>query len=852
MTRHDIDCSGAAALTVKEFDRASGSYLERLLFNYRGIVLFACVLVTVALGFQLTRLRLNADFESTIPTRHPSIVNYLANRAELGEVGNSLRIAVANPTGSIYEPAYLATLQRISDEVLLLPGVDRQYMKSLWTPSTVWTAATEQGLDSGPVMPPGFDGSPLAINQLQFNVSRSGEIGQLVANDQRSSIIRVPLLNQNPDSGKPLDYADFADRLERVRARYESQGVNIHITGYAQIVGDIIKALRQIMLFFGVAVAITIGVLYAYTRCLRSTALVVSCSLVALIWQLGILPLLGLELDPYSILVPFLVFAIGISHGAQKMNGIMQDIGRGAERLVAARLTFRRLFIAGLTALLCDVVGFAILLMVDIASIRQLALTASLGVAILIFTNLILLPILLSYVGVSTAAAQRSIAGDSTGGAALLVMRRLVLFTRRRWALAAIVVALGLAAAGSELRSRLKVGDLDPGAPELRADSRYNRDSAFIATHYDAGADVFAVMVKTADGNCGSHEILRRIDALEWQLAQLPGVQFTRSAASFDRYLLTAFNEGNPKWYDLTPNGSLLNNLTARVPRDLINESCNLLTIYAHLADHKADTLSAVVATVEQFKRDNDNQEAEFQLAAGNAGIEAATNIVVKQASQRMLVWVYGAVALLCLVTFRSWRAVIVVIVPLILTSILCEALMVMLGIGVKVTTLPVIALGVGIGVDYALYIMSMTLSQLRSGATLSQAYGAALGFTGKVVMLTGVSLAVSVATWVLSPIKFQADMGVLLAFMFLWNMLGALVLLPALASFLFPSVRAPTLHDQADMLASARNPVVFAVARSGFDQDDAVVSLGNKGPVVDSQARNAAAHGCRNIASAR
>jgi predicted RND superfamily exporter protein len=119
------------------------------------------------------------------------------------------------------------------------------------------------------------------------------------------------------------------------------------------------------------------------------------------------------------------------------------------------------------------------------------------------------------------------------------------------------------------------------------------------------------------------------------------------------------------------------------------------------------------------------------------------------------------------------------------LTSILCEALMVVLGIGVKVATLPVVALGVGIGVDYALYVLTVTLARLREGMSLSQAYYCALLFTGRVVVLTGITLAIGVATWTFSPIKFQADMGVLLAFMFLWNMLGALILLPALGFFL-------------------------------------------------------------------
>jgi len=166
---------------------------------------------------------------------------------------------------------------------------------------------------------------------------------------------------------------------------------------------------------------------------------------------------------------------------------------------------------------------------------------------------------------------------------------------------------------------------------------------------------------------------------------------------------------------------------------------------------------------------------------------------------------VYGAVILLCFITFRSWRAVVVAVLPLVLTSILAEALMVRLGIGVKVATLPVVALGVGIGVDYALYVLSVMLARLRAGASLSQAYHDALQFTGRVVMLTGITLALAVGTWVFSPIKFQADMGILLAFMFVWNMVGAMVLLPALAHFLLRPRRAAALQSMNTVNAHAR-----------------------------------------------
>jgi predicted RND superfamily exporter protein len=781
------------------FDPASGGRIERLLFNHRAVVLLLCALATLLLGWQATKLQLNASFEKTIPGSHPYIVNFLAHQQQLQGLGNAVRIAVENPKGDLYDAAYLETLRQLSDELFLLPGVDRVGLKSLWTPSTRWVGVTEDGLEGGPVIPEGYDGSAASLAQLRANVARSGELGQLVALDGRSTVVHVPLLARDAD-GRALDYTAFAGRLEALRAKYEAQGVRLHITGFAKLVGDLIDGVRAVLAFFALAVAIAAATVYGYTRCVRSTLLVVAVSLVAVVWQLGLLPTLGYALDPYSILVPFLVFAIGMSHGAQKMNGIMQDIGRGMSPWVAARFTFRRLFLAGLTALVADAVGFAVLLVIDIRVIRELAVAASLGVGVLIFTNLILLPILLSYTGVSRTAAARSLRASSADGG---LWRWLGRFTQPRWATAAVAGALLLGLGGFVVSTRLSIGDLDPGAPELRADSRYNRDVAFMNGAYGASSDVLAVMVQTPDGGCAKVDTVLRVDRLEWQLRQLPGVESTNTLALLNRRMSIGLNEGHPKWYEVIPNQDMVNTVTASAPRGLYDDSCSLLTLYVYLRDHKAETLARVVAHVEAFARDNDSADARFLLAAGTAGIEAATNIVVQQAWRQMLLLVYGAVVLLCFITFHSWRAVLVAVLPLVLTSVLAEALMVALGMGVKVATLPVIALGVGIGVDYALYILSVTLAGLRAGRTLAEAYHEALLFTGKVVMLTGVTLAVGVITWVASPIKFQADMGLLLAFMFLWNMLGAMVLLPALAHWLLKPAAA--LPAAAPRLAEGR-----------------------------------------------
>jgi predicted RND superfamily exporter protein len=796
-TADDLPLPGA----LDSFDPHSGSRLERLVFNNRRAVIVLCAVITVLLGFlAATRLTLNASFERMLPVSHPYIQNYLENKNELRGLGNSLRIVVENPNGDIYDPKYLELLRKINDELVLTPGVDRAWVKSLWSPAVRWTEVTEEGFRGGPVMPDNYDGSAAVTEQLRGNIARSGLVGSLVGNNYQSSMIVVPLLDKDPRTGERIDYRALSQGIEAIRDKYEvtsdgkTPAVRMHVIGFAKLVGDLIEGLFRVALYFGFAAVVAAAILYYYTRCVRSTALVLACSLVAVLWQLGLVAAFGFEIDPYSILVPFLVFAIGVSHGAQKMNGIMQDIGKGAHKLVAARYTFRRLFLAGVTALLADAVGFAVLMMIDIPVIQDLALTASIGVAVLILTNLILLPVLLSYIGVSPAAAARSLRADSDENYGRGVNKAWVWlerFTERRWATGAVLGGALLLAFGVATSFKMKIGDLDAGAPELRADSRYNRDNAYITSNYSLSSDTFAVIVKTEKEGCLKYATLVEADRLSWALQQVPGVQTTVSLTNAVRQITAGSNEGSPKWLTIARNQDVLNygaqQASVNNP-DLFNTECSVMPVIAYLADHRAETLDRVVQASAEFAAAHSTPERQFLLAAGSAGIDAATNIVVRKAWTQMLLLVYAAVALLCLITFRSWRAVVVAVLPLVVTSFLCEALMVGLGIGVKVATLPVIALGVGIGIDYALYLLSVQLAQQRMGVPLREAYRRALQFTGKVVVLVGVTLAAGVITWALSPIKFQADMGILLAFMFVWNMVGAVILIPALSHFLLPS----------------------------------------------------------------
>ncbi|MBE7376481.1 efflux RND transporter permease subunit [Pseudomonas lopnurensis] len=765
------------------------SFLERLIFNNRPAVVVICLLISVFLFYQAAQVRPQTSFEKMIPLGHPYIQKMLEHQNDLANLGNTVRISVEAVEGDIFSKEYMETLRQIHDEVFYIHGVDRSNMKSLWSPSVRWTEVTEEGFAGGEVIPQTYDGSPESLEDLRDNILKSGQIGRLVANNFKSSIIDVPLLESYPDPEDQsrqikLDYQQFSHELEeKIREKYQAQNPNVkvHIIGFAKKVGDLIDGLVGVALFFIVAIGITFVLLLWFTRCFKSTVAVLVTTLIAVAWQLGLLHTLGFGLDPYSMLVPFLVFAIGISHGVQKINGIAMASGYSEDPLTAARLAFRQLFVPGMVALLSDAVGFVTLLLIDIGVIRELAIGASLGVAVIILTNLILLPVAISYMGISQRAIKQAREEASRDHP---FWRLLSSFASPKVAPISIIVAVLALAGGLWYGQNLKIGDLDQGAPELHPDSRYNLDNDFVIRNYSTSSDVLVVMVKTAPEGCSHYDTLAAMDELMWKMQNTEGVQSAVSMVTVARQGIKGMNEGSLKWETLSRNQHVLNNSIARA-EGMYNSDCSLAPVLVFLNDHRAETLEHVVAAAKDFAEENNREGLEFVLAAGNAGIEAATNEVIAESETTMLIAVYAAVSFMCLLTFRSVAATLCVILPLVLTSILGNALMAFMGIGVKVATLPVIALGVGIGVDYGIYIYSRLESFLRQGMPLQEAYYQTLKSTGKAVIFTGVCLAIGVVTWVFSAIKFQADMGLMLTFMFLWNMVGAIWLLPALARFL-------------------------------------------------------------------
>jgi len=769
------------------------------LFKIRPLVLLLFIAATVVLGFQASKIQLNTDISKMVPLDHPYIQNYFEHKNDLS-LGNDVRLIVAETQGDdLFNEDYMAALKEITDAVFALDGVDPSKISSLWTSNVRWNEVTEQGFQGGEVIPAGYDGSENSLEQLRTNVLRSGQVGRLVADNFQSSVVHAHLLDALGEGG--VDIPALSANLEEIRSSYQEKypNIRIHIVGLAKKAGDVMSAAQEVAMFFFLTLALIAVLLLIDTRCLRSALTVTLCSFVAVIWQLGIVSSLGFTIDPYSMLVPFLVFAIAVSHGVQIVNTLANYAASGMSSLDASRSTFQALCVPGMVALVSDAIGFLTLYMIDIGVIRELAMAASIGVAVIIITNLVIVPMFLSYLGVSNASVRKIQAGEKKDHPLAALFSR---FTRTPLAALSILVAVVGYAGGIYLSQDLKIGDLDKGAPELWPDPceemdcprgyepkdryRYNHDVNFLVSNYSVSADVLVVMGKTPVESCNTYQAMQAIDDMAWTLQNVEGVQDVTTISSATKMIATNMNEGSMKWATISRDQYALNNVMSFMPDSLYNLDCSLTPVYVFLDDHKAETLDRVTKAVADFAETRNNADVvEFKLASGNAGVEAATNQTIEASQYPMLALVYAVVSVLVLIAFRSIRAVICIIVPLGLTSILCQALMAQLGIGVKVATLPVIALGVGIGVDYGIYIYSKLSEYLKQGMDLEDAYKETLKTTGKAVAFTGITLAVGVIFWVFSSIKFQADMGILLTFMFLWNMIGALWLLPALGRFL-------------------------------------------------------------------
>ena len=908
--------------------------IEDFVFKFKLSILGIFVLLTIVMGYFALQIRMDAGFYKQLPSNHEFIHTYFQYQDALSGT-NSITISLRTTDGEIFEKDYLSKLYELSETVRYLPGVNQASMKSLWTPNTRVMRVTEEGFEATTVIPGNITPSELndaEIKNIRDRVLTGGHVGSLVANDFSASLIRVELTEFDPRTGEKLDYLQLGREIESIRDEYEQGNYKVEITGFAKMISDIASEAYNVVIFFALAFILTILAVYWYSRSWTLTFLPLVCSLTSLVWQFGMLKVLGFGLDPLAILVPFLVFAIGVSHGIQQVNQITKEVIDGRSAEYAARARFSRLLVPGSMALVTDLVGFGTLILLPIGMIQELGITASIGVAFKIITNLIMLPLAASYARYNDNFVK------SASSAIAYRRKRVAIFgqlAKPRAAVITLTVSAILFAGAIFMASDRHVGDLHAGAPELRPEARYNKDISEITNRYNVTTDVLVVIFESLATTlglpaCRTIDMMQAQDNFHWYAENIDGVVSVISLSSIAKRGMSGYAEGNLKWSYLPRNDRALSFASSVVGPEsgLMNESCSIMPIYIFTEDHKATTISHIIEEIENYKdqflksdatytmksfikrpsegtdfiseanvvsgfyagelkdwnineheyfnsdewilfghennfnvrdlwtnkltsyfRDidqydeklepavreirkadiaiktffNENpdvpaivydmEEINFRLASGTVGIQHATNEIIEESEIPMMMIVYAVIFLLVFGTYLDWRATICCTVPLTFATMLGYAFMDIMQIGLKVSTLPVMVLAVGIGVDYAFYIYNRLQTYLKEGMEISQAFEQTFANTGAAVVFTALTLAIGVSTWSFSALKFQADMGMLLTFMFLINMVCAMTTLPALAVVLDKVF--PRKNDSIFKFVGGQSGVAYLVAIS-------------------------------------
>lgn len=745
------------------------------------------------------QLRMEAGFEKQIPVGHEYVKTFQKYRNDLLGA-NRLTVVVRSKRGSIWTREGLTRVFQVTQAVTYLPNVDRLGVQSLWTPNSFVNEITEDGFRAEPIIPGTV--IPESLNATNIEAARKatdegGFMGSLVSRDQKAAMVTASI-NEVGADGKVLDYVAYNRIIEeKVRKPFEDAGYEIQIIGFAKQIGDIADGARGVLLFCGIALILTAVAVYWYSHSVRFTILPIVCSLTSLVWQFGTLRLLGFGLDPLAVLVPFLVFAIGVSHGVQQINFIVRELAHGKTSVEAARLSFTGLLIPGTLALVTAFVSFVTLLLIPIPMIRELAITASLGVGYKILTNLVMLPVAASCFHFTHAYAEKAMRKRETRARWLRVLARIA--EPRNAVVTLLVIGTIFSVAVWQSRDRV-VGTLQPGAPELRPDARFNRDAVSITKSFDVGLDWLTVVIEAPPDSCNSPAVAYYGDGLAYALNRVPGVVSINSYASMLRNYSQGYNEGNPKMQVVPIDPGNYSSLSAEINRvrGYMRSDCSMTAVNIYLANHKATTINSVIVAAKTYAESHPLAGVHLRLAAGNAGVLAATNDEVAKSELPMMLYVYLAIVILVFAVYRDLRAVVACCLPLTVGTFIGYWFMKEFEIGLTVATLPVMVLAVGIGVDYAFYIYNRLQAHLASGQPIVVALEHSILEVGMATIFTAITLAIGVATWSFSALKFQADMGKLLAFMFVVNLIMAMTALPALAVVLeklFPRrrpVRAP------------------------------------------------------------
>lgn len=757
--------------------------IGRFAIRHRGFISITILLLTVFFFFQARKVRIESLSIDLFPEGHPYVETFKEYQDIFGGA-NAVLIAVVVNEGDIFNYETLSKIKRITKAVELLPAINNYQVFSIAQRKVKKVEVDEiAGFRSEPVMWPDIPKTEEEIEKLKKTIRTTGRIqGTLVSLDSKAALIVAGFFERN------LAPKVIFERIEEITTKEEDANTSIHLIGRPILLGWIFHQYPQLLWLFSLTILTIVAVLFFYFRDIRGVLIPLTTAVISAIWGIGFLGLFGYNFDPLIIVVPFVISARALSHSVQLIERFLEEHDRIKDRKKASVATFSGLFKPAMLSILTDAAGVFLVIMTPMPLMRKLALMGGFWVLSIIVTDLLFNPILLSYLPSPKLRVERKSPLDrllSTVGGWC--------FGKGQWVIMGVTLVVFIV--GFVYARGLVVGDVHPGTPLLWPDSRYNRDTAKIGEKF-GNTEILNIIVEGEEQDTiKSPEVLRKMESFQRELEELSEVWVTTSIADMVPEIIRVMHGGDPKWEliptDRRESGFFLGMIfNAAEPGDLarfITPDSRNANISVYLKDHKGDTLRRVVKKAKEFIAANPVDGIKFRLAGGFGGLLAAVNEVIASSQAKVTTLAFAIVFLFCGITFRSITAGILFMIPIALSNYLTYALMGAKGIGLDVNVLPVVSLGVGLGVDYGLYIVSRIEEEYKENKDLKSAILTSISTAGRAVTFTATTMVVGIIFWAWSFLRFQADMGLLLAFWMIVSMLGGLLLLPTIIYLVKP-----------------------------------------------------------------
>jgi hypothetical protein len=736
------------------------------------------------LGVAALRLPVALVFADLLPKHHPYVEMHERFKEQIGG-SNTVTVMLTVPDGDIFRSDFLGLLSDMTRDFAKLDAVNQYQIVSLTSSKVKEVRASGDGITIAPLAFPDVPQTPAKIAALRDAVLiNPGVYGTYVSRDLKSALITVDFHDHR------VDFRTVFEQVTGLIARYgkdpRATGVNFRVIGEPILYGWVHSHLPETMLIAASTIVLLAVLLFAFFWRLHLSLVPLASAAVGSIWSLGTVSLLGLHFDPLAVVVAFLIMARALSHSVQLIFRFQLDLERhGGHPKEAATAAMAALMPPGTLGILIDAIAMLIVALTPVPMLRTIAVIGTVWVLTIFVTAQVLTPLLLSYLSPQRAAWHKGLNLEATA-IPLRAIRRFLLAGGGRIVLPLTLVVF----AGSVYLSLgIKVGDANPGSPILWPASQYNQDWAAINGIF-RGSDRMVIMADTSrGGGIKKPENLAHMARLQAAMQDLPEIGGSFSIADVLPGIRANLLEGVRRYEEIgesaDDNAELMVLLQqGSEPGDvarLMDTFGRYAPITFYFRDHQGDTIRSAVARIKRFIEANPVPDLHYELAGGLVGLYAATNETIFAGLIEAIALSFLSVVLLGAIVYRSAAAGLLLCVPILLSNTVTFSYMAWQGIGLSISTVPIAALGIGLGVDYAIYIFDDIKHEFARSGNLVESVRQCMRFTGRAVLVTAVVLVAGVLLWSFSSLKFQADMGALMALWLSCSAFGALVIVPSL-----------------------------------------------------------------------